>query len=265
MLSPRVVAAVAAAVIATEPQTSLQVLSSSPTGEASLTASIQVIFDRPVAGSLDRSVDPAAIVSIDPRVPGRAEWRDPVTLRFLPASPLKPGQSYTVTVANTFEAMDGSRLDKPYTFDFTVHGPKLLTGLPVNEGEHPGWLTPSTTFELVFGAELDRNALRGLAYLDFNQNCSNPGVIRLNPTGQRPLNDKDPWQYREAGGWERDRSADKYRRLVTLVPEKPLPLNCSAELVVPTVVDPEGTKPFARWAFSTYGPFSMVRAECNGS
>ncbi|HWA58185.1 MAG TPA: MG2 domain-containing protein, partial [Gemmatimonadales bacterium] len=47
--------------------------------------------------------------------------------------------------------------------------------------------------------------------------------------------------------------------------EKPLPLNCSAELVVPTVVDPEGTKPFARWAFSTYGPFSMVRAECNGS
>ncbi len=265
MLSPRVVAAIAAAVLAAQPPTSLQVLSSSPTGEASLTSSIQVIFDRPVAGSLDRSVDPASIITIDPRVPGRAEWRDPVTLRFLPSNPLKPGQGYTVTVANNFQAMDGTRLDQPYTFTFSVHGPQLLAGLPVGQNEHPAWLTPSATFDLVFGAELDRNALRGLAYLDFNRNCSNPGIIKLNPTAQRPITDQDPWQYREAGGWDRDRAADSYRRVVTLTPEKPLPLGCSAELVVPTVVDPEGTKPFARWAFNTYDKFTFTRAECNGS
>jgi uncharacterized protein YfaS (alpha-2-macroglobulin family) len=264
MLSARVLAALAVAVVAAEPPTALQVLSSSPAVEASLTASIQVIFDRPVAGSLDRTVDPGAILSIDPRIPGRAEWRDPVTLRFLPANPLKPGQSYTVTVASSFEAMDGSRLEKPYSFTFTVTGPQLLAGLPVSANEHPSWLTPKATFDLVFGAELDRNALRGLAYLDLNQNCSNPGVIKLNPTEQRPIGEKDPWQYREAGGWERDRAADPYRRVVTLVPEKPLPLGCSGELVVPTVVDPEGTKPFARWSFSTYGKFAMVRADCAG-
>ena len=264
MLSARVLAAIAVAVVAAEPPTALQVLSSSPAVEASLTANIQIIFDRPVAGSLDRTVDPGSILSIDPRVAGRAEWRDPVTLRFLPASPLKPGQSYTVTVANSFEAMDGSKLEKPYTFAFAITGPKLLAGLPVSEGEHPNWLTPKATFDLVFSAELDRNALRGLAYVDFNQNCSNPGVIKLNATDQRPINEKDPWQYREAGGWERDRAADPYRRVVTLAPEKPLPLGCSAEVVVPTVVDPEGTKPFARWSFSTYGKFELIRAECNG-
>ncbi len=265
MLSPRVLAALAAAVVAAQPPTSLQVLSSSPSVEASLTANIQVIFDRPVAGSLDRTVDPAAILSIDPRIPGRAEWRDPVTLRFLPASPLKPGQSYTVTVANSFAAMDGSKLEKPYSFSFNVNGPQLLGGLPIGEHESPRWLPANPTFDLVFSAELDRNALRGLAYLDFNQNCSNPGVIKLNPTAQRAIGDKDPWQYREAGGWERDRAADGYRRVVTLAPERPLPLACNGELVVPTIVDPEGTKPFARWHFATYGPFSLVRAECNGS
>jgi hypothetical protein len=264
MLSTRVLAALAVAVVAAEPPTALQVLSSSPAVEAPLTASIQIIFDRPVAGSLDRTVDPAAILSIDPKISGRAEWRDPVTLRFLPAEPLKPGQSYTVTVANSFEAMDGSRLEKPYSYSFAVTGPRLLGGLPVSESEHPNWLTPKVTFDLVFGAELDRNTLRGLAYLDFNQSCSSPGVIKLNPTAQRPIGDKDPWQYREAGGWERDRAADKYRRVVTLVPERPLPLACSGDLVVPTVVDPEGTKPFARWGFSTYGRFEMVRADCAG-
>ncbi len=266
MLSARVLAAIAVAVVAAEPPTALQVLSTSPSpsGEASLTSSIQIVFDRPVAGSLDRTVDAASILSIEPKVTGKAEWRDPVTLRFLPVGPLKPGQSYTVTVANNFEAMDGSRLEQPYSYSFAVTGPKLLTGLPVSESAHSSWLTPKATFELVFSAEVDRNTLRGLAYLDFNQNCSNPGVIKLNATGQRAINEKDSWQYREAGGWERDRSADSYRRVITLTPERPLPLGCSGELVVPTVIDPEGTKPFARWSFATYGKFELVRADCAG-
>ena len=47
---------------------------------------------------------------------GAFDWRDPVTLRFRPAAPLAPNASYTVTVANTFAAMDGSRLREPYSF-----------------------------------------------------------------------------------------------------------------------------------------------------
>ena len=62
MLSVRVLAAVVAAVVAAEPPAVLQVLAASPTGDAPLSAPIQVIFDRPVAGSLDRSVDPAPLV-----------------------------------------------------------------------------------------------------------------------------------------------------------------------------------------------------------
>jgi hypothetical protein len=262
MLSIRVLATVTAVVLAAEPPAALQVLSSSPSGEASLTAPVQVIFDRPVAGSLDRSVDPGAIFRIDPAVAGKAEWRDPVTLRFRPEAPLTAGRSYTVTIANSFTAMDGSRLAEPFSYTFTVSGPSLLAGLPVSAGEHPRFLTPEATFELVYGAPLDRNTLRGLAYLDFDQNCQKPGIIKLNATEQRSITDKDPWQYREAGGWERDRAADPLRRVVVLTPERKLPLDCAGQLVAPSAVDPEGTKPFVRWAFSTYGGFRLIEAAC---
>ncbi len=264
MLSAREFAAVAAAILAAQPPTALQVLSSSPSGEASLTAPVQVIFDRPVAGSLDRTVDPVAIFRIDPAVKGRAEWRDPVTLRFKPAVPLTPGQTYTVTISASFEAMDGSRLAQPFSYTFNITGPALLTGLPVSGEEHPRFLTPDATFELVYSAPLDKKALNGLAYLDFDKRCGQSTIVRLNATDQRAITEKDPWQYREAGGWERDRSADPYRRVVELEPERKLPLGCSGDLVAPTSVDPEGTKPFARWSFSTYGPFRFDSAACAG-
>ena len=91
----------------------LRVIRSTPTGDAVPTAEISVTFDRPVAGSLDRSVDPASIFRIEPAVRGRIEWRDPVTIRVRPVDALTAGTRYTVTVANSFRAMDGSALAKP--------------------------------------------------------------------------------------------------------------------------------------------------------
>jgi len=143
MLAPRILAVLAVAVLTAEPPPALQILASSPSGEASATAPIQVTFDRPVAGSLDRSIDPARIFRIAPSVPGRLEWRDPVTLRFRPARPLSAGQSYTVTIANSFTAMDGRRLATPFSYSFSVTGPTLLTGLPANENEPPASCSPT--------------------------------------------------------------------------------------------------------------------------
>lgn len=73
-----------------------------------------------MAGSLDRSVDPAPVFRIEPAVAGALDWRDPVTLRFRPAAPLPAGASYTVTLSDEFDAMDGSRLERPFTFGATL-------------------------------------------------------------------------------------------------------------------------------------------------
>src|SRR6266550_6251841 len=125
-------------------QEPLKVLRTTPADEAAPTSVVTITFDRPVAGSLDRTVDPKAIFTITPAVQGRLEWRDPVTIRFTPAAPLASNIEYTVSVASTFAAMDGSRLEAPYRFTFRVRGPRLLTGSPVSANRHPRFVTPAT-------------------------------------------------------------------------------------------------------------------------
>src|SRR3954469_3799253 len=105
------------------PGTELKVLRVSPAADAAPTTTVTVTFDRPVAGSLDRSVDPRAVFAIAPAVAGTVDWRDPVTLRFRAAARLTPNTKYTVTVANSFKAMDGASLAEPYAFSFRVRGP----------------------------------------------------------------------------------------------------------------------------------------------
>src|SRR5688500_3237316 len=130
--------------------TPLRVTRTTPSGDAVPTAEITVTFDRPVAGSLDRTVDPTTILGIEPAVRGRLEWRDPVTIRLRPAESLTAGARYTVTVANGFRAMDGSALAEPHRFTFRVQGPHLLTGLPVNAEERAQHIAPNQRFQLVY-------------------------------------------------------------------------------------------------------------------
>src|SRR5881396_3873971 len=240
----------------------LKILRTAPADEATPTSVVTVTFDRPVAGSLDRTVDPKAIFTIAPAVKGRLEWRDPVTIRFTPAAPLASGIEYTVTVASTFAAMDGSRLEGPYRFTFRVRGPRLLTGSPVSGTRHPKFVTPATRFELVYSTPTDLERLAETTHLEFNGSCAGRRSIRLKPADQRPITSKDSWEYKEAGGYQRDRSADSLRRVAWLTPDAPLPGACTGELVAQSILDREGTSAYVRWDFQTYGPLRLLNAGC---
>src|SRR5439155_11869000 len=247
---------------ATSAQEPLKILRTAPADEAAPTSVVTVTFDRPVAGSLDRTVDPKAIFTIAPGVEGRLEWRDPVTIRFTPAAPLASNIEYTVTVASTFAAMGGSRLEAPYRFTLRVRGPRLPTGSPVSGTRHPRFVTPATRFELVYSAPADLVRLAATAHLEFNESCAGRRVIRLKPVDQRAVSSKDSWEYKEAGGYQRDRTTDSLRRVVSLTPEALLPGACAGELVAQTILDAEGTSAFVRWNFQTYGPLRLLNAGC---
>src|SRR3954451_25175507 len=153
-------AAAIAAVVLTPPARAqigtLRVVRATPTADAGPMQQISVAFDRPVAGSLDQTVDPATIFHIEPAVRGRLEWRDPVTIRLTPAAPLAPGARYTVTVTTDFRAMYGSTLAEPYHFTFRAHGPLLLTGSPVGpSGMNWDHLTPNEQLSVVYSAPVD--------------------------------------------------------------------------------------------------------------
>jgi hypothetical protein len=84
-----------------------------PSADAAPNSAVEITFDRPVAGSLDRTVDPAGIVRVQPGIDGTIQWRDPVTIVLTPRAPLQADTRYTVTVSTAFAAMDGSRRDGP--------------------------------------------------------------------------------------------------------------------------------------------------------
>jgi hypothetical protein len=62
--------AVAGAALLADSAPALRVLRTTPSGDAAPTTAVTVTFDRPVAGSLDRTVDPRAIFRIVPATPG---------------------------------------------------------------------------------------------------------------------------------------------------------------------------------------------------
>ncbi|HEY9480008.1 MAG TPA: Ig-like domain-containing protein, partial [Gemmatimonadaceae bacterium] len=248
--------AVGAAAYLLAPSSPLHVLRASPGGEADRGAAILVTFDRPVAGSLDRTVDPKQVVHVTPAIDGTVQWRDPVTVMITPRKLLEPNSRYTVTVSTDFEAMDGSRLARPYAFSFRVKGPSLITGSPANGGERARYLTPSSRFELVYDSPVDLALLSATANLRLGAECSGERTVRLRAESQRPLTKDDSYSYRTG----RD-AIDSLRRVVRLVPARELPLACSGDLRAPKELAKDRAAVVA-WQFSTYGPLHIDSLSC---
>jgi uncharacterized protein YfaS (alpha-2-macroglobulin family) len=250
--SIRLLPALALGALVTSGVDEMRVVRTSPGAEATPNAVISVTFDRPVAGSLDRTVDPALVFALDPSVAGRFEWRDPITARFIPGVLLSPGTTYTVTVADTIAAMDGSRLSAPYQFQFVVTYPAVLAGRPAGPHREAKYMEADARFQVVLNAPADLRAFSATTRLVLDRDCGAVRIIPLRAVTQRRIVRDDPWEYQEAGGWQRDRTADSLRRVVTLEPATQIPLNCRGQLVV-------GSE---RYSFATYGPFQMMAATC---
>jgi alpha-2-macroglobulin len=238
----------------------LGVLRTSPDSSAEPHTSVSVVFDRPVAGGLDELVDAAAVFRIEPAVPGRAEWRDPVTLRFTPEAPLRPGATYRVSVANSFTAMDGSRLPATLRFSFRVEGARVLVGDPVGPHTEARFLGPEPRFRLLLSSAAETRTLTEHVHLEMAAGCGGPPTVRLRAADQRPIAEDDPEWFRYYGARGNDPQRD-LRRVAELVPVRPLPPGCGGELVIPERLDdPRGTQ--LRWRFSTYGPLRLLHAGC---
>ncbi|MDB4911398.1 MAG: alpha-2-macroglobulin domain protein 2, partial [Gemmatimonadetes bacterium] len=239
------------------PPMPLRVLRATPADTASRAATIEITFDRPVAGSLDRTVDPRSIVSVVPAVPGRVEWRDPVTIVLTPRTMLASATRYTVTVSKNFQAMDGSRLAEPYSFGFRVRAPVLVGGSPAAKTLTAHYLTPTSAFALVYDAPVELAQLSSRAFLAMDASCAGGArTIKLEARSQRRLENRDPWQYHDFRS-----PGDSLRRVVSLIPASPLPLACGGEIVAPLELATDRAA-LAHWRFDTYGKFGVVSATC---
>jgi hypothetical protein len=261
MIGPRVPLMLAVGLLTGDGVPPLRVIRTTPAeGTADPTTTIAATFDRPVAGSLDQSIDPRTVLTITPSVPGTLEWRDPVTVRFRPAGLLPAGTTFTATVRPGFNALDGSTLAAPVEWTFRVAGPRVLHVEVPGGGRH---LSQSPRFRLVTSSPADPALLTRLVYVEMSRACAGqPGTLPVRVVATHGIPTSDSWEVREAGGWERDRRLDSVRQIVTLAPERPLPYDCGGTLSTPERIDRETPGQRAAYGLSTYGPFRLVRTEC---
>jgi Tol biopolymer transport system component len=101
--------------------TGVQVVSHSPTSLTAADAIIRLEFDTPMsAESVEQHLD------ITPATEGRFEWPNPKELVFRPATPLIPGEKYTVKLAAGTTSEENQQMDEDFQFDFRVRLPKIL-------------------------------------------------------------------------------------------------------------------------------------------
>lgn len=242
------------------PVAPLRVVRTTPVGEAHPREVITVMFDRPVAGSLEQAVDPSQVLRIEPAVAGRFEWRDPVTLRFIPSAPIARGTRLRLTVDTTFAAMDGTRLAAPHEFVIRIHGPRLLQWAPGGSGAVALHVARDQRFSLAYSESVDGARFEAAARLTFPATCATE-PIALRVVEQRPIVEADGYAFREAGGWQRDRSLDSARRVVVVAPRRPLPYDCAGELLAPAEVA-DGAPAPRRIPLRTLGPLRLTTAQC---
>ncbi|MGC9332989.1 MAG: Ig-like domain-containing protein [Anaerolineae bacterium] len=123
--------------------------SPAPGEEQALEAPIELTFDQP----MDRAAVEAAL-NISPTVEGQLDWLDDRTVAFVPEAGLQRGARYRVTLHDTAENTEGTRLAEPISFDFgTVGYLEVSQVMPAPDSEE---LDPDTVVTLVFNRPVVR-------------------------------------------------------------------------------------------------------------
>jgi hypothetical protein len=239
-------------------QDTLRVLWHSPSDSTGPSSVVTVMFDRPVALALDSTIRAASVFHIEPAVAGTAVWRDPVTIRFVPASPLQPGTRYTVSIDARLEAADGSRIAALSSFVFRVFGPRLLERSVGAYGADT--LAPDGRVQLLYSAPIDIARLERGARLELT-GCPRAGVVALRAR-QRPLRADDPPRFHYFGGVPPDSFTARFRTVVELEPVTTLPVECPAKIVIPTTDDESSIGKEERYSLHTVAVPRALRFGC---
>ena len=256
-----------AAVVATAPLSAqddtVHVLRHAPNDTATVSNVITVIFDRPVAGRLDATGPASRLIRIDPELAGRAEWRDPVTIRFVPDEPMVPGSAFTVTIDTAFRALDGSRMPRPYQFSFRVRGPRLIgKSFAGDYPDRPAMLPFNGKLALLYSAPIDLDVLRRGIRLELPGCADKRGTYELRVVGQHPVRQGASYPFAGIVESTGDTAAARFHRVVDIETESPLPENCSGFITLPTTVDDAIHGRQERYAVRTAPAFRLSSFEC---
>src|SRR5262249_46209651 len=130
-----------------------QVVPAPDSNQVEAQATITVAFSQPVVplvNSADQGKLPQPL-TISPAVDGKGEWVGTAIYVFHPTKALAGGTTYSVTVGSDLKDVNGSPLDKPYTWKFTTIAPQILDMQPA-QGQQ---VSLSQPIEIRFNQPMD--------------------------------------------------------------------------------------------------------------
>ena len=213
-----------------------------PRGPLTEASEVTVVFNRPMRALSLAGEEARPPLTLDPMPKGSFRWMGTSALSFIPDPALPRATAFSVKVPAGTSALDGSKIEKDYTFDFQTPRPKVVR---VHPGEGQDHLTPHATFELWTNQPVDtKGVLAGLKLLVHDGKT--PRVL--------PYTVAFP-------------KADVPTRFV-VTPSKALPLATPVELVVEGLRGLEGPLPSEGrnvTSMRTYGPLVANELGCSVS
>lgn len=179
-------------------------------------------------------------VKMTPEVSGRWNWVGTSAVTFVPEKHLPRATSFVVEVPAGTKALDGSVLDKAFSFKFTTPRPEIASIEP-----YPGSddLKPDAKFTLRLNQPVDIRELERAITLTAGEKETKIGVNVVKPKA-----DND--------------------QLFEVTPRSPLPLASEVSIEVKELAGKEGSlrsEKAQKYDFSTYGPLALKEISCDYS
>lgn len=247
----------------------LAVVAARPQGEQMGEVRPTVTFSLPVKSlemvEAQRAGDAAKpFAKVEPAVEGEWRWLGSASAEFVPKGLVPYSTEFKVTVFKGLKALDGAELKEDYVFSFSTPRLELQDVAPARGHR---WLTPDSTFALLFNQPVDKAELEKAVKL-----TAGSTAIALKVTKEVSIQDERRAQLEEARKQGRsyeplsddERGYRNRQTRYTLTPSQPLPLNQALTLTLDASLHgKEGPLPWAssqtvEWR--TYGPFSLDSA-----
>ncbi len=231
----------------------LSVVATRPQGRVYGNLRPTITFSKPIVAlgtvALERGLKAPA--RIEPPLPGEWRWLGSASVELVPSGQVPFATKFQVTVSAGLQALDGSKLEQPYTFEFETP-PPVLQEVEPSSGYR--WVKPEQTFTLVFNQQVKDLGTQARIELAGDKSIS------LSVVQEKAL--ADIKEVRVGSGPER-RSQDRRHRY-ELKPERPLPAAAKFSLVIkPELASAEGPLTLGkevRHAYQTYGPLQVKSA-----
>ncbi len=143
----------------------LRPLAATPLGEmveAGPATVVSVTFSRPMVPLGEAPEVPPEALVLSPPVPGTLRWVGTQILVFEPATPLPPATAFRATVAAGLQALDGTPLEKAFTWTFETPRPRLVASEPADGARYAD---PARPIRLTFNQPLAIGRVGGYVQL----------------------------------------------------------------------------------------------------